>query len=356
MTSYQTIQNQSNNQADEQDQKIEQTAVTPKVATMVEAVNMALAHAMEEDQNVVVLGEDVGTNGGVFRATVDLKERFGLRRVMDTPLAETLISGVTVGMATQGLRPVAEIQFMGFIYSTIEHVVTHAARMRNRTRGRLSCPLVIRAPFGGGIHAPEHHSESTETLFAHIPGIRVVIPSSPTRAYGLLLSSIKSEDPVIFLEPKRIYRSVKQNILDDGKELPLDTCFTLKEGNDITLVTWGAMVQETMEAAQQLEEQGVSCEVIDVASIKPLDMETILLSIEKTGRCVIIHEAAKSHGVGAEISAQIAEKGLLSLQAPIARVTGYDTVMPYYKNEGYYMPSTADVVKAVEKTLNYGMT
>lgn len=330
-----------------------ENALNVKPVTMVEAVNLALAKAMEMDESVVVLGEDVGTNGGVFRATTDLKERFGIRRVMDTPLAETLIAGMSVGMATQGLKPVAEIQFMGFIYSTVEHVVSHASRMRNRTRGRLTCPMVLRAPYGGGIHAPEHHSESTEAMFAHIPGLRVVIPSSPTRAYGLLLAAIQNADPVIFLEPKRIYRSVRQNLHDSGEALPLDTCFTLREGDDITLVSWGAMIQETMEAAEELSKQGISAEVIDVASIKPLDMETILASIEKTHRCVIIHEAARSHGVGAEISAQIAERGLLSLHAPVARVTGYDTVMPYYKKEGLYMPSVSDIVSAAERTLNF---
>jgi len=324
-----------------------------KKATLVEAINLALAHAMKKDENVVVLGEDVGTNGGVFRATVDLKQEFGLRRVMDTPLAETLIAGITIGMASQGLRPVCEIQFMGFIYSTVEHIVSHASRLRNRTRGRLSCPMVLRAPFGGGIHAPEHHSESTEALFAHIPGLRVVVPSSPTRAYGLLISAIESPDPVIFLEPKRIYRSVKQNIVDNGEGLPLDTCFTLKQGNDITLVSWGAMIQETMEAAKELKKQNIHADVIDVASIKPLDMTTILNSVERTGRCVIIHEAARTCGVGAEIAAQIAEKRLLSLLAPISRVTGYDTIMPYYRNEGYYMPSTNQIVEAALKTMSF---
>lgn len=319
--------------------------------TLLEAVNMALAHELAADNNLVILGEDVGVNGGVFRATAGLREKFGYRRVMDTPLAEALIAGVSIGMATQGLRPVAEIQFMGFLFPALEQIYCHAARMRNRTRGRLSCPLVIRAPFGGGIHAPEHHSESTEALTAHIPGIRVVIPSSPQRAYGLLLAAIRDPDPVLFLEPKRIYRAFKQEVVDNGAALPLDTCFTLKQGNDVTLVSFGASMLETLQAAHQLEHDGISAEVIDVATIKPLDMATILSSVSRTGRCVIVHEAARSFGVGAEISAQIAEKALLDLQAPVQRVTGFDTHMPYFRNEGHYLPSVADILAAAHKTL-----
>ena len=329
------------------------TSLPPLKKTLVEAVNLALAHEMRRDESVVILGEDVGTNGGVFRATEGLKDEFGIRRVMDTPLAEALIGGVAVGMATQGLRPVAEIQFMGFIFAAMEHIICHAARMRNRTRGRLSCPLVIRAPYGGGIHAPEHHSESTEALFTHIPGLRVVVPSSPMRTYGLLLSAIRDPDPVIFLEPKRIYRASKQEVIDNGEALPLDVCFTLREGKDITLVTWGAMVQESLQAADRLSEQGISVEVIDVATLKPLDMETILQSVEKTGRCVIVHEAAKTNGVGAEIAAQLAEKGLLYLQAPVKRITGYDTTMPYFKYEHYYMIHVEEIIQGIEETLSY---
>ena len=319
--------------------------------TLVEAVNMALHRAMADDENVVVLGEDIATNGGVFRATVGLKEAFGFKRVMDTPLAENLIAGTTIGMATQGLKPVAEFQFMGFIYAGMEQIVSHAARMRNRTRGRLHCPLVFRAPFGGGIHAPEHHSESTEALFAHIPGLRVVIPSSPQRAYGLLLAAIRNPDPVIFLEPKRIYRAVTQSVEDNGEALPLDTCFTLREGDDVTLITWGACVMETLQAADKLAEQGVSCEVIDVATVSPLDRETLLCSVAKTGRAVIIHEACRNGGVGAEVAASIAEAAFLDLQAPVVRVTGYDTVMPYYRNEQYYLPQVEDIVTAVEQVI-----
>ncbi len=321
--------------------------------TLIEAVNQALAWEMASDENVLVLGEDVGANGGVFRATLGLQERFGEQRVLDTPLAENLIGGVAIGMAAQGLRPVAEIQFMGFIYPTIDQIVSHATRMRNRTRGRISCPIVLRAPFGGGIHAPEHHCESTETLFAHIPGLRVVIPSSPARAYGLLLAAIRDPDPVVFLEPKRIYRISKQEVPDNGEALPLDVCFVIRPGTDITLVTWGAMTHEVMQAAEVLQAQGTSAEVIDVATIKPLDMQTILDSVEKTGRCVIVHEAARSGGWGAEIAANLAEHGLMSLLAPVQRVTGFDTVMPYFRLEQYYMPSKQRILDAVEQTLEF---
>lgn len=321
--------------------------------TLLDAVNMALAHEMQADPDVVVLGEDVGVNGGVFRATNGLQERFGDQRVIDTPLAENLIAGMSIGMAAQGLKPVAEIQFMGFIYPTIDQIINHASRLRNRTRGRLSCPMVLRAPFGGGIGAPEHHSESTEALFAHIPGLRVVIPSSPARAYGLLLAAIRDPDPVIFLEPKRVYRLMKQEIDDNGEALPLDVSFVLRAGSDITLVTWGAMLQETLQAADKLMQQSINAEVIDVATLKPLDMTTILDSVAKTGRCVIIHEAALSGGWGAEIAAQLAERGLLNLMAPVKRVAGYDTVMPLFRQEDLYMPDTQRIVDAVHATMEF---
>jgi 2-oxoisovalerate dehydrogenase E1 component beta subunit len=315
--------------------------------TLIEAVTQALAYELAHDDAVVVFGEDVGKNGGVFRATVGLQERFSEKRVFDSPLAESMIAGLAIGMSLQGLKPVAEFQFMGFIYPAMNQIISHAARMRNRTRGRLHCPLVFRAPFGGGIRAPEHHSESTEALFAHIPGLQVVIPSSPKRAYGLLLAAIRNPDPVIFLEPKRIYRLVKQPVADDGEALPLGTCFTLQQGEDITLVSWGASMHETLQAGKQLADEGISCEIIDVASIKPLDIETILASVEKTRRCVIIHEGAKTCGVGAEISALIMEHALTSLVAPVQRVTGYDTVMPYFQLEKQYIPSVARIKNSI---------
>ncbi len=318
---------------------------------MVEAISLALSREMANDESVVVMGEDVGINGGVFRATSGLEEKFGSRRVIDTPLAEGMIAGLAVGMSAQGLKPVIEAQFMGFVYPMVEQLVCHAARMRHRTRGRLSCPMVLRAPFGGGIHAPELHSESTEAIFAHIPGIRVVIPSSPSRAYGLLLAAIREPDPVIFLEPKRLYRLSKEEVADDGQDLPLDVCYVLRDGSDITLVSWGSMIKETLEAAELLAQQGVSAEVIDVATISPLDMDTILESVEKTGRCVIVHEAARMCGVGAEIAAGLADTGIYNLHAPIKRVTGYDSIMPLYKMEMQYMPGVKRILDAVNAVM-----
>ena len=321
--------------------------------SLLEAVNLALHFEMEKDPDVLLLGEDVGINGGVFRASSGLIEAFGAERVVDTPLAESVIVGMAIGIAAQRLRPIAELQFMGFIYPAVDQIINHAARLRNRTRGRITCPMVIRAPYGGGIHAPEHHSESTEALFAHMPGIRVVIPSSPARAYGLLLAAIRDPDPVVFLEPKRVYRLGKQEIENSGEALPLDTCFVLRDGIDITLVSWGAMIKETLESAALLAQQGIDAEVIDVATISPLDMQTILDSVARTGRCVIVHEAARSFGVGAEIAAQLADKGITSLLAPVKRVTGFDTVMPLYRSEDQYMPGTNRIIDAVLASMEY---
>ena len=321
--------------------------------TLVEAITQAMAHEMRVDPDVILLGEDIGKDGGVFRATINLLAEFGPERVRDTPLAESMIAGVAIGMATQGLKPVAEFQFMGFIYPALDQIINHASRLRNRTRGRLSCPLVFRAPYGAGIRAPEHHSESTESMFAHTPGLRVVIPSSPKRAYGLLLAAIRDPDPVIFLEPSRLYRWAKQEVPDDGIALPLDVCFTLRQGTDVTLVTWGAMVKETLAVADKLANDGISAEVIDVATIKPLDINTILESVEKTGRCVIIHEAPRTCGVGADISAQIAEQGLMFLKAPIQRVTGYDTIVPYARLERYYIPSEQQIFSAINNVMEF---
>ena len=322
-------------------------------ATLVEAVNMALARAMEEDPDVVVLGEDVGVNGGVFRATVGLQQRFGAERVIDTPLAELLISGVCVGMAAQGLKPVSEIQFMGFAYPCLDQLINHASRLRNRTQGRLTCPMVLRTPCGAGIRAPEHHSESTEALFAHIPGLRVVVPSSPERAYGLLLAAIRDPDPVVFLEPTRIYRSGKADVEDNGEALPLDVAFVLREGSDVTLISWGAMLKETLAAADTLSEEGIAAEVIDLATLKSYDEDTVLASVTKTGRCVIVHEAARTGGFGAEIAALIAERALLSLLAPVARVTGYDAIVPLPRLEQHYLPSVARIADAARACVRF---
>jgi 2-oxoisovalerate dehydrogenase E1 component beta subunit len=318
---------------------------------MVEAIALAHGWEMQHDDSVVVIGQDVGTNGGVFRATAGLQARFGADRVQDTPLAEATIAGMAVGMATHGLKPVAEIQFMGFIYPALDQIVNHMTRMRHRTRGRLSCPVVVRTPHGGGIHAPEHHSESTETLLCHIPGLRVVCPSSPARAYGLLLAAIRDPDPVMFLEPVRLYRAVRQEVTDDGTALPLDRCFILREGADVTLVTWGAMTLETLRAAAELDSHGISAEVIDLATLSPIDSETILDSVARTGRLVIVHEAARNVGVGAEIAAIVAEHGLYDLQAPIQRVTGFDTIMPLFRLEQDYLPGVQRIVDAVQLCL-----
>jgi pyruvate dehydrogenase E1 component beta subunit len=320
---------------------------------LIEAVNQAFAYEMRVDEDVVLLGEDVGINGGVFRASDGLIDEFGSDRVIDTPLAESVIVGMGIGMAAQGLKPIVELQFMGFIYPAVDQIINHAARLRNRTRGRITCPMVIRAPFGGGIRAPEHHSESTEAIFAHMPGVRVVIPSSPTRAYGLLLAAIRDPDPVVFLEPKRVYRLGKQNIEDDGELLPLDCCFTLRDGIDVTLVSWGALIKETLEAATELAQLGIDAEVIDVATISPLDIDTILDSVTRTGRCVIVHEAARSFGVGAEIAAQLASEAITSLLAPVMRVTGFDTVMPLYRHEEDYLPDVSRIIEAVKQIMEY---
>jgi 2-oxoisovalerate dehydrogenase E1 component beta subunit len=319
--------------------------------TLVEAVNRALAHEMERNEDVIVLGEDVGVNGGVFRATNGLLSRFGADRVLDTPLAEGAIAGAAVGMAAMGLKPVAEIQFSGFIYPTIDQIVNHASRLRNRTCGRLTCPLVLRSPCGAGIHAPEHHSESPEAMFAHIPGVRVVIPSSPARAYGLLLASIRDPDPVVFLEPTRLYRLFREEFADDGEALPLDTCFVLREGKDVTLVSWGAATHEATAAADALAAEGIYAELVDVATLKPLDFETILRSVQKTGRCVIVHEAPKTGGYGAEIAARICEQAIYSLLAPVSRVAGYDVVVPLSRLEKQFMPSAERIASAVRTVM-----
>jgi len=321
--------------------------------TLVEAINLALKREMEQDSNVVVLGQDVGVDGGVFRATLGLAERFGRERVIDTPLAEALIAGMAVGMAAEGLKPIAEIQFSGFAYTVIDQILNHAGRMRHRTRSRLSCPMVLRTPCGAGIHAPEHHSESPEAMFAHIPGIRVVYPSSPRRAYGLLLAAIRDPDPVIFLEPTRLYRLFKEEVADDGQAAQLDTCYTVREGTDITLVSWGAMLQTTLAAAADLAEQGVAAEVLDVATLKPLDMDAILASVARTGRCVVASEEPRTAGFAAEIAASLAEEGLLTLLAPVRRVTASDVVVPFARLEHQYVPSKERIVVAARQALAF---
>jgi 2-oxoisovalerate dehydrogenase E1 component beta subunit len=315
--------------------------------TLVEGINLALGHALATDPNVIVIGEDIGVNGGVFRATAGLQERFGKLRVQDTPLAEGLIAGMAIGMAAQGLKVVAEIQFMGFLYPALDQIANHMARLRHRTRGRLTCPVVLRMPHGGGIHAPEHHSESLETLLCHHAGLRVLCPTTPAQAYGMLLAAIQDPDPVLFLEPTRLYRMAKQDIVDDGRPAALDCAQILREGDDVTVVTWGAMTHETTRAAEQLMQERISCEVIDLASLSPIDHTAILNSVRHTGRLVIVHEAARNVGLGAEIAATVAERALYDLTAPIVRVTGYDTIMPYFALERAYIPSVARIVDAV---------
>src|SRR5688572_25089339 len=321
--------------------------------TLVEAINRALASEMQRDADVVVLGQDVGRDGGVFRSTLGLLDRYGPERVIDTPLAEGLIAGMAIGMAVEGLKPVAEIQFSGFAYTTIDQIHIHAGRMRYRTRGRLTCPMVMRTPCAAGIHAPEHHSESPEAMFAHIPGLRVVYPSSPRRAYGLLLAAIRDPDPVIFLEPTRLYRLWKEEVDDDGSALPLDTCFTLRDGTDVTLVTWGAMVHETLAAADALAEEGYAAEVIDVATLKPYDIDTILASVARTGRCVVVSEAPRTAGFASEIAAAVSEQGLLTLMAPVQRITGYDTVVPLARLEKHYIPSVERIVAGARAAIEF---
>ncbi|HTQ35502.1 MAG TPA: alpha-ketoacid dehydrogenase subunit beta [Steroidobacteraceae bacterium] len=322
----------------------------PRV-TLVEGINLALARALADDPDVVVIGEDVGLNGGVFRATVGLQQRFGKLRVQDTPLAEGLIAGMSIGMASQGLKVVAEIQFMGFLYPALDQIANHMARLRNRTRGRLTCPVVIRMPHGGGIHAPEHHSESLEVLLCHHAGLRVVCPGTPAAAYGLLLAAIREPDPVLFLEPTRLYRLAKQDILDDGVALPLDRAQLLQQGDDVTLVSWGAMLHETRQAAERLAQEKIGCELIDLTSLSPIDWDCILESVAHTGRLVIVHEAARTAGLGAEIAATVAERALHDLLAPVQRVTGYDTVMPYFAMERTYIPGVARIVEAVRNSM-----
>jgi pyruvate dehydrogenase E1 component beta subunit len=324
----------------------------PKL-NMVEAINLALREELERDSRVVILGEDVGKEGGVFRVTDGLQQRFGEDRVVDTPLAELGIVAVAFGMAVYGIRPIAEIQFEGFLYPCLDQINNHLGRIRNRSRGRFTCPLVIRVPYGGGIHAPEHHSDSPEAILAHIPGIKVVIPATPYEAKGLVLSSIRDPDPVIFMEPKRIYRAIREEVPEGDYTIPLGKARLVQEGKDVTVVAWGAMVREVLNAAEQLKGDKIDLEVIDLRTISPIDVETILTSIRKTGRGVIVHEAPKTCGLGAEIIALINEKALLSLQAPIERVTGFDVPVPLMKTEHYYLPNPKRIVMAVKKVMSF---
>jgi pyruvate dehydrogenase E1 component beta subunit len=321
--------------------------------TMVEAINLALRHEMDKDPRVLILGEDVGKNGGVFRVTQGLFDIFGESRVMDTPLSESAITGVAIGMAVYGLRPIAEIQFEGFVYAAMEQLANHAGRIRTRSRGRYHCPLVVRLPYGGGIRAPEHHSDSNEAYFVHTPGLKVVVPSTPYEAKGLLIAAIRDPDPVIFMEPKKIYRSLKEEVPEDEYVIPLGEARIVLEGTDITLITWGAMLQPTLQAAAMMEKNGTSAEVLDLRTLAPLDTDAMIHSVQKTHRALVVHEAPATCGVGAEIVARINEKALVHLEAPVERVTGFDTVMPLPKLEKYYLPNAERVVDAVNRIINF---
>ncbi len=325
---------------------------TSEKVTLVQAVNLALHRAMQEDPDVVVLGQDVGKLGGVFRATEGLLDRFGKDRVMDTPLAESAIVGCAVGMAIYGLKPVAEMQFSGFAYQAFHQIEQHVSRYRNRSRGVYPLGMVIRMPYGGGVRAFEHHSESREAYYVHTPGLKVVIPSTPTDAWGLLRAAIRDPDPVIFMEPKKIYRSIKEILPKEDFEIEIGKAKVVQAGKDLTLISYGAMMPVVLEAAQSLKGD-YSLEIIDIRTLKPLDVSTLVASVKKTGRAVVVHEAPRTLGMGAEIAATLMEQAFLHLKAPVGRVTGYDVQMPYYQLENNYLPSVSRVVKAVRETMNY---
>jgi 2-oxoisovalerate dehydrogenase E1 component beta subunit len=319
---------------------------------LIQAVNQAMHEEMERDSDVLVLGEDVGQKGGVFGATDGLWQKFGEERVLNTPLAEAGIIGTAIGMAIYGLKPIAEIQFMDFIYPAFDQIVSEAAKFRYRSGGQYTCPMVIRTPYGGGIRGGHYHSQSSEAYFCHTPGLKVVVPSTPHDAKGLLTAAIRDEDPVMFLEPKKIYRAVKGEVPDEDFTVPIGKSRIAREGNDITLIGWGAMLHVCLEAAEKCAEQGVSAEVIDVRTLVPLDAETILNSVAKTGKVVIVYEAPRTGGYGAEISAMIAERAIEYLEAPITRVAGFDTPFPYTL-EAVYMPDTFRVMKAISRVLKF---
>ena len=321
------------------------------VRNMAQAINDALDLALAKDDSVLVLGEDVGRTGGVFRITEGLLGRFGKGRVVDTPVAESGIVGVALGMAIAGLKPVVELQFMGFSYPAFDQIVNHVARIRNRSRHRFSAPMVIRIPFGGGIGAAEHHSESMEAIYAHTPGLKVVVPATPHDAKGLLLAAIEDPDPVIFCEPIRLYRALKEQVPDDWYTTPIGEARVERAGNDVTLISWGAMTKETRAAADQLAGEGVQAEVIDLRSLVPLDRNTLVASVSKTGRAVVIHEAPRTAGFGAEVAAVLQEHCLYGLAAPVRRVTGWDTVFPLKRAEHLYLPSVARIVAVARETM-----
>jgi len=320
---------------------------------IIQAINQALMNEMEIDKSIVVYGEDVGLEGGVFRATVGLQEKFGKERVFDSPLAESAIVGTAVGMAINGLKPVVEMQFSGFAYPAFNQIITHVSRMRNRSRGRYTLPMVIRAPYGGGIKALEHHSESTESLYAQIPGLKIVIPSTPYDAKGLLISALRDPDPVLFWEPKKIYRAFKQEIPEEAYEIPIGKAKIVQEGTDITVVAWGSMVRDVQKAQELLKEKNINAEIIDLRTIAPIDRDTIIESVIKTGRVLIVHEAPKTLGLGSELIALVNEHAFLYLEAPPSRLTGFDTIFPLARGEKHYIPSPERIAKKIEEIVRY---
>lgn len=324
-----------------------------KVMNMVQAINNALEIKLQEDQNIVLYGEDAGYEGGVFRVTEGLQQKFGEHRVFDSPLAESGIVGTAVGMAVAGLRPIVELQFCGFVYPAFNQIISHAARMHNRTHGKFKTPMVIRFPYGGGINALEHHSESMEALYAHIPGIKVVVPSTPHDAKGLLISSIESDDTIIFMEPKRIYRAIKQEVSEDKFTIPLGKAKVLTQGDDITIVAYGAMIREVQKAMVMAKNRDISVELIDLRSIYPVDKETIIKSVQKTGRLLIVTEEPKSFGVAAEITAIVNEEAFLYLEAPIKRVAGFDTIVPLPATEHFYLQTPEKIFYELEKVVKF---
>jgi pyruvate dehydrogenase E1 component beta subunit len=321
--------------------------------TLVQAVRDGLHSELRADDDVVVMGQDVGKNGGVFRATEGLYDEFGGDRVIDTPLAESGIIGTAVGMAAMGMRPVPEIQFSGFMYPGFDQIVSHMSRFRTRSRGRFTLPMTLRAPYGGGIRAPEHHSESKEAFYAHEAGLKVVVPSTPYEAKGLLAASIRDPDPVIFLEPKLIYRAFREEVPEEPYTVPIGEAATRREGDDVAVFTYGAMTRPTLEAAETLGEEGIECEVVDLRTISPLDREAVVEAFEKTGRAVVVHEAPKTGGLAGEITAILQEEALLYQEAPIGRVTGFDVPYPLYALEDYYLPSAARIEDGILEAVEF---
>ncbi|MGG1400883.1 alpha-ketoacid dehydrogenase subunit beta [Bacillus salipaludis] len=332
---------------------LEQTAVKTNQLTLVQAVTDGLRIMLKEDENVLLLGEDIGKNGGVFRATEGLQEEFGEDRVMDTPLSEAGIIGTSIGMAINGFKPVAEMQFLGFIYPAFEQIMTHVSRIRMRTMGRYSVPMVIRAPYGAGIRAPEVHSDSMEALFAHMPGIKVVCPSSAYDAKGLLIAAIEDPDPVLFLESMRIYRSEREEVPEGKYIVEIGKGKKLKEGKDVSVIAWGAMVPVAMKAVEQAEKQGITCDVIDLRTLYPIDKDIIAESVQKTGRAVIVHEAHQTGGVGNDIVSIINDTSFLYMKSPVERVTGFDVPVPLFALEEHYLPTPKRVVNGIEKVMYF---